>query len=155
MPVRYRTMTDIPDYEIWGGMVVQQLNREIIFRSELHEFDNFRKHYSPRLVITHVFNDSQAHKTRLITVGKVIHKIDNNEVGTLKKFREILKKMKNEKYLTIEFFNKMFVALDVEAVEKDEPMLKKRYRYTSNQPKHNNNSPPDISASGIRQTDTK
>lgn len=137
LPVKYQTMRDRPDYEIWGGMVVQQLNRDIIFRFKLHEFYNFREHYSPKLVITHVFGDSQAHKTRLVGDGDVVHKINNNEVGTLQELREILKSTKNKKYLTMEFFNKIFVALDVDAVEKDEPMLKEKYRYTSNRPKQN------------------
>jgi len=122
------------DYEIIGGMVVMPLTLNHVVMlidrvPELVRYIRAEEQQKPAVVITHVLPDSQARKARILLPGAVISKVNGNEIKTLEEFREAVKKSKDSGFLTITTEDKMFAALSVENILKDEDMLSSRYFY--------------------------
>lgn len=122
------------DFEIIGGIVVMPLTLNhvalLIDRApELVRYIRAEEQQKPALIITHVLPDSQARKARILQPGAIINNINGENVVTLEEFRNAVKKSKDSGFLTVTTEDKMFAALSIESVLKDEDMLSSRYFY--------------------------
>ncbi len=143
LPVRFLEKTESPDYEIWGGMVLQPLNLNIVnviaqyklpTDNLLRRFHDLRNRSKPYVVITHIFQNSQASKSMKLQVGHIVDKIGGFDVSTLNDVRDAIKKLYKEKYILIETASGTITAFDAEAVNNDEIFLRNIHKYSSNRP---------------------
>jgi len=120
------------DYEIIGGMVVMQLNLNLVdyFENKFPEYAKYRKRenqYKSRLIITHIFHDSQAREARSIKKGLLVKRVNGNEVFTLDDYRRAVEK--DSEYLSIHTDNNLFMALSMKKVLEEEDELSQRNYY--------------------------
>ena len=122
------------DYDIIGGLVVMQLTLnhvpQLLSRvPDLVRFGRPEMQHEPTLIITHVLPNSQAYKARVLRPGEIIEEVNSVPVKTLTDFREAVKLSKKSRFLTIRTTDKLYGALAVDKVVKDEDMLAARYFY--------------------------
>ncbi|MFC1894724.1 trypsin-like peptidase domain-containing protein [Candidatus Dependentiae bacterium] len=122
------------DYDIIGGMVVMplSLNHIAILIDKVPGLVRYIKpelQHENALIITNVLADSQAKKARVLTIGSIIDEINGEKVETLDDFRNAVHKSKLGGFLTIKTGKKMFAALSVDNILKDEDKLAARYFY--------------------------
>ena len=94
------------DYEIFGGMVVQELNVNLIrllgeHASGLRKYAEFKYQSEPVLIITHVFPDTQLYRGRNMPLGATLNEINGTKVKTLEEFRKVIKNGATREYFTI------------------------------------------------------
>jgi serine protease Do len=136
----YPGLEDI-EYEIFGGMVVMELTRNHIailkdIATGLLKYNEFRNQQDPVLVITHVFGNSQAHRSRLLVPGTTINEIQGIRVKTLDDFRNAVRLASNSKFFTMLVSDNMsrssdniFVVLPMASLLDEEPKLARLFRY--------------------------
>jgi hypothetical protein len=136
----YPGLEDI-EYEIFGGMVVMELTRNHIailkdIATGLLKYNEFRNQQDPVLVITHVFGNSQAHRSRLLVPGTTINEIQGIRVKTLGDFRNAVRLASNGKFFTMLVSDNMarssdniFVVLPMASLLDEEPKLARLFRY--------------------------
>jgi S1-C subfamily serine protease len=129
------------DYEIFGGMVVQELNVNHVRLLADHaigliKYGELKYQSEPVLIITQVFPDSQLYRGRNMPVGATINEINGKKVKTLEEFRAVLKEGAAKEYLTIAANDNVtraaetiFVVLDMHKIIEEEPRLARDYRY--------------------------
>lgn len=121
------------DYEIIGGMVVMQLNMNHISRlisrcPDLVRFGRVEHQHEPSLVITHIQQNSQAHKARVLRPGEIIEEINGEKVRTLDEFRKaILSNSPKTGYLTVRTEDKLYGVLAVDKIIRDEKTLSSQF----------------------------
>lgn len=122
------------DYEIIGGMVLMPLtlNHVALLQKvmpELNKYWETKEQLEPRLLLTHIFPDSQAHRSRAIGIGSIITEVNGKEVGTLADLRVELIRNKKHRFITFKTSQDLFIVLDQEKVLQDELRLSQLYRY--------------------------
>ena len=122
------------DYEVVAGMLIMPLTLNHVgamakVMPELMKYLETKEQLKPRLLLTHIFPDSQAHRTRAIGVGSIISEVNGIEVNTLKDLRSALERHKTSKYWTFKTSQDLFVAFDREKVLDDEERLSRLYHY--------------------------
>jgi len=129
------------DYEIFGGMVLMQLtfNHIHIMKNNipgLLKYIELSNRAEPILLITHIFPNSQLHRSRALTVGSTINQVNGIPVHTLADFRKIIKNSAYEPFLTVlatdnlsRTSDNILVALAMDKVVQEEPRLSKNFRY--------------------------
>jgi serine protease Do len=129
------------DYEIFGGMVVQELNVNHVrmlgdHAPGLRKYAELKYQSEPVLIITHVFPDSQLYRGRNMPLGATLHEINGIKIKTLKEFRQVIKDSSMQEYLTISAADNMtraaetiFVVLEMRKVIEEEQRLARDYRY--------------------------
>jgi len=141
-PIRevYPTYEPI-DYEIFGGMVLMQLsfNHIHIMKNNipgLMKYVELSNRAEPILLITHIFPNSQLHRSRALTVGATINQVNGVPVHTLEQFRKVIKTSAHEQFLTVlatdnlsRTSDNILVALAMDKVVQEEPRLSKDFRY--------------------------
>lgn len=137
LPIRYLKDNEEPDYEIWGGMIIQQLNMNIIRilkRQSMLKYSDPTERFTPAVVITHIFRNSEAHKNRILGRGDIIEKINRKEVFTLEDVRNALETIKDQEYFIVETTEGKIAALDVKNAIEQEPFLRKTHKYNASRP---------------------
>jgi len=124
---------DQVDYEIFGGMIVMSLtlNHVVILIEKVPEMVKYIRpeaQHDSAVIITSILPDSQAKKARVLTIGSIIDEINGQKVTTLDEYRNAVASTKG-KFLTIKTKDKMFSALPVDNILKDEDKLAARYFY--------------------------
>ncbi len=94
------------DYEIFGGMVVMPLTinhiKLLADRAPgLSDYARLNNQAEPVLLITHVFHNSYVSRTRTITAGITINKVNGVAVKTLDEFREAIKRSVQNDYFVM------------------------------------------------------
>lgn len=129
------------DYEIFGGMVLMQLsfNHIHVMKNSipgLMKYVELSNRAEPILLITHIFPNSQLHRSRALTVGATINEVNGVAVHTLNDFRKVIKNGTKETFLTIRATDNLtrtsdniLVALAMEKVVQEEQRLSKDFRY--------------------------
>ncbi|MCX5922067.1 MAG: trypsin-like peptidase domain-containing protein [Candidatus Dependentiae bacterium] len=129
------------DYEVFGGMVVTPLTLNHIHMlagsaSGLAKFAELKNQNQQKLVITHIFPNSQLYRSRTLAVGATLNEINGMEVHTLEDFRKAVKKNVGTAYLTIRASDNVarasdnvFVTLPFDKVLEDESKLAMDYKY--------------------------
>ncbi len=136
---------DTPDYEIVGGLLIQELSLNIIAlfeRSQLgSEVPDVRAHLSlykeetlrdtPILLVTHVFPSSVAYSARAVGLGSFITHMNGQEVTTLAELREALRTTTQKEFVVFKTDEKELLALPVIACVQDESRLSQSFGYSS------------------------
>lgn len=145
-PIRevYPAYEDV-DYEVFGGMVVMQLSFNHIHMMKgsipgLTKFVELAHRAEPVLLITHIFQNSQLHRSRALTVGATINEINGVPVHTLDDLRKVIKNGAHEPYLTVRATDNLtrtsdniLVALSMDKVIQEEQKLARDYHYQLSQ----------------------
>lgn len=116
------------DYEVIGGLVIMELalnHIPLLVKSNprLDRFFDFESQMKPVLIITHVLNDSEAMRSRILYHGAIIAEVNGTPVSTLEELRKVLKKGVNKEFLTIELEEHLFVALSVKRIKEEESRI--------------------------------
>lgn len=129
------------DYEVFGGMVLMQLsfNHIHIMKNNvpgLLKYVELSNRAEPILVITHIFPNSQLHRSRALMLGSTIKEVNGINVSTLEDFRKIVKNGTHEPFLTIRAVDNLtrtseniLVALSMDKIIQEEPQLARDFRY--------------------------
>lgn len=141
----YPWIETMPEYEIIGGFVVGQftlnylnLLRELSRRvgdsdiksSSIMKYREKDNQLEPRVCITSILPDSQAHKTESFNASDVIISTVNGiSVKTIADFREAVTASAGGKYLVIQTEEGSLVALSIKNIIEQEPILAARHHY--------------------------
>jgi len=133
LPIRrFYPLHEKVDYEIIGGMVVMDLTLNHV--SKLEDDNNYlvkyrkrENQYEPRIILTHIFPDSQTEEARVLDVGDVLEQVNGREVKTLSDFRTLVLGSKNTGFLNIKTKEKRFSVLSLEKIVKEEDALATNY----------------------------
>jgi len=129
------------DYEIFGGMIVQELNVNLIrllgdHAPGLRKYGELKYQSEPVLIITHVFPDTQLYRGRNLPLGATLHEINGTKINTLAQFRQVLKDSATKEYFTIAAADNatraaetIFIVLAMNKIIEEEPRLARDYRY--------------------------
>jgi serine protease Do len=129
------------DYEIFGGMVVQELNVNLIrllgdHAPGLRKYGELKYQSEPVLIITHVFPDTQLYRGRNMPLGATLNEINGTKIKTLAEFRQIVKDSATKEYFTIAAADNVtraaetiFIVLAMNKIIEEEPRLARDYRY--------------------------
>lgn len=133
------------DYEVFGGMVVQQLalnHIQLLINNApgLAKFAELKNQSKKKLVITHIFPNSQLHRSRALSVGATLNKVNGIEVSTLDDFRKAIKQHASNKFLSITAADNVartsddvLVTLLFDKVIEEEPKLAFDFKYPLSQ----------------------
>lgn len=128
-------------YEIFGGMVVQELTLNHIrilgdHAPGLRKYGELKYQSEPVLIITHVFPDSQLYRGRNMPLGATLEEINGVPVKTLEDFRKVIKDAANQEYLTISAADNVtraaetiFIVLEMAKLIEEEQRLARDFRY--------------------------
>jgi serine protease Do len=128
-------------YEIFGGMVVQELTiNHVRLLGEhapgLRKYSELKYQSEPALIITHVFPDSQLYRGRNMPLGATLEEINGVPVKTLEDFRQAIKDGATKEYLTISAADNVtraaetiFIVLEMAKLIEEEPRLARDFRY--------------------------
>ncbi|MFT6765441.1 MAG: S1-C subfamily serine protease [Alteromonas naphthalenivorans] len=135
---------DTIDYEIVGGMLLQDLSMNLVhfFRNQEvaqqlpaaadslggYMFDDAQREESA-LMITQVFPTSCAHKTRSIGMGDIITEINGQEVTCLQEARVALNLSKDRESTTFKTKDDNLIVLDTQKMLLDEDRLAQSFNY--------------------------
>jgi len=133
------------DYEVFGGMVVMPLTLNHIHAmassaSGLAKFAELKNQATPKLIITHIFPNSQLYRARSLAIGATINEVNGVEVHTLDEFRASIKDHATDKFLTMKVSDhvarasdNVFVTLPFDKVIEEERKLAADYKYPLSQ----------------------
>jgi serine protease Do len=122
------------DYEIVGGMVIQQLTQNHIpllinIMPNLIKYTEMKNQMEPALIITHIFPDSQAQRSRSLLPGAIISEINGEKVKTLEQLRNVLIKSITTGDLTVETADGVFVVCPFKKVLEENLKLAADYYF--------------------------
>jgi len=129
------------DYEIFAGMVVQELNVNLVrllgdHAPGLRKYGELKHQSEPILIITHVFPDTQLYRGRNLPLGATLNEINGVKVKNLVEFRNVIKNSATKDYFTIAADDNVtraaetiFIVLDMRKIIAEEPRLARDYRY--------------------------
>lgn len=122
------------DYEIIAGMVIQPLavNHLPLLVNQapsLAKFAELKHQVDPVLLVTHIFPDSQAQRSRTLLPGIVLQEINGQKVQTLEDLRKAYAKSVDTGVLTVESDSQVFVVFPFKKVLEDEVRLSRDYFY--------------------------
>jgi serine protease Do len=129
------------DYEIFAGMVVQELNVNLVrllgdHAPGLRKYAELKYQSEPVLIITHVFPDTQLYRGRNMPIGATLNEVNGIKVKTLQEFRSAIKNSPTKEYFTISADDNMtraaetiFIVLSMNKILEEEPRLARDYRY--------------------------
>jgi len=131
MPIRrYYPNYEAVNYEIIGGMVVMELSLNHLVQipfERLLKYKERKNQEKPRLLISHIFPNSQTKIARVVAVGDIISHVNGNKVKTILDFsREVAQ---SDKFVTIKTKDKQFMVLDVNKMLAQEEELTSKFFY--------------------------
>ena len=122
------------DYEMVAGMVVQPLTTNhlpllVNIAPGLTRYAEMKYQMEPALIITHIFPDSQAQRSRSLMPGGILSEINGIRVKTLDDLRQALFKSFETSVVTVETADSVFVVVPFKKIIEDEKRLSKDYFY--------------------------
>ncbi|HXW86182.1 MAG TPA: trypsin-like peptidase domain-containing protein [Candidatus Bathyarchaeia archaeon] len=132
------------DYEVFGGMVVMPLSLDHIrllgdVAPALARYAEIRHQMESKLIITHIFPNSQIYRSRVLLLGSTINEVNGISVKTLDEYREAIKKTVHKNYFTIlasdnvsGVSDHIFVVLPWEKMISEEITLSQDFKYPMN-----------------------
>lgn len=120
------------DYEIVAGMVIQPLTINhlpylINSSPSLAKYTEMKYQMEPALIITHIFPDSQAQRSRSLAPGAIIKEVNGQQVKNLTDLREALFKGLKSENLTVETAEGVFVVCPFKKILTEDQKLAKDY----------------------------
>lgn len=112
---------EVIDYEIIGGLLVQPLTMNLIpilvnAAPGLTRYAEMKHQMEPAVVVTHIFPDSQAQRSRNLLPGAIIAELNGQKIQTLDDFRTALYKSLETGYITIETVDGIYVVMNLHKV---------------------------------------
>lgn len=127
---KYYPMYEEVKHEIIGGMVVMELALNHLSQipfERLLKYKERQNQEKPRLIITHIFPNSQAKIARVVSVGDIITRVNGNKVRTINDFVHEIEQSQN--FITLKTEDKQFMVLDVHKMLAQEEELTKKFFY--------------------------
>ena len=123
------------DYEIIMGMLIQPLainHLPLLVNAapSLTRYAEMKHQLEPVLVVTHIFPNSQAMKSRTLSIGTILDKVNGVPVRTLDEVRAALFKGFDSNFLTIETRDSLFVVVPFRKTMLEEKRMAADYFYT-------------------------
>lgn len=120
------------DYEIIAGMVIQPLTINhlpflINMSPGLAKYTEMKYQMEPALIITHIFPDSEAQRSRSLAPGAIVKEINGREVKTLTDLRESLYQGLSSENFTIQTAEGVFVVCPFNKVLVEDQKLAKDF----------------------------
>jgi serine protease Do len=120
------------DYEVTAGMVVQPLtiNHLPILVNQapaLAKYAEMKYQMEPALIITHIFPDSQAHRSRSLMPGSILKEVNGEAVKTMSDYRRALERGISTGDLTVETNEGVFVVCPFKKVLEEQVRLAREY----------------------------
>lgn len=122
------------DYEIFGGMLFQPLNLNLVQTllanaPSLIKYAEFKNQMEPALIVTHVMPSSLVDRLVVIQPGAIIEEVNGAKVSNMKGLRAELKKaIKNKRIVFKTSEGALFVVNTKDALN-DEQRLSRTYHY--------------------------
>lgn len=121
-------------YEIIAGMVVQSLTVNHLpllmnIAPGLTKYAEMKYQMEPVLIVTHIFPDSLAQRSRSLLIGTTLSEVNGQKVKTLDDLRTALYKSFNNDVITIETTDSVFVVIPFKKMLEQEQRLSKEYFY--------------------------
>ncbi len=125
---------DYLDYEIFGGMLFQPLNLNIVSvlvnnAPILTRYGLAKHQKDPALIITHIVPNSQTQRLNILAEGTIISEIDGKVVKTMDDLRRVLFQALDKERITFKTEEGIFFVLNVKKVLEDELKLSQAYQY--------------------------
>lgn len=122
------------DYEVIAGMVLTPVTLNHVAALATHmpsllKYTETKEQLEPALLLTHLFPDSQAHRSRAMGIGFIITEVNGKEVKTLKDLRSALLAGKHDEYLTFKTSNNIFIAFPRKQTLQEERRFARDYHY--------------------------
>ena len=129
------------DWEVFAGMVVMPLllnHIPLLAKNApgLTKFLETRNQSEPKLIITHIFPNSQLYRSRSLPIGSTINEVNGVPVRTLDEFRRAIRHSEQSQFLTIRASDNvtrksenLLVALPWGKVLQEETKLSADFRY--------------------------
>lgn len=122
------------DFEVFGGLVFMPLamnHLPLLLQGapELARYMEFKNQMEPAIIVTHVFPDSVAARTRTVGAGAVIKEINGQKVKTLADVREALRKITGNDFLTLKTSENVFTVMNMQQLMQQEPRLAAQYYF--------------------------
>jgi hypothetical protein len=96
---------------------------------DLAWYIDVRHQLEPALVITHLFPDSVAMRSRTINGGEIIVEVNGRLIRTLEELRDALDESIATNLLTLKTKNKLFVVFPFDAIMREEEKLARNFCY--------------------------
>lgn len=122
------------DYEIFGGMLFQPINLNLIQQlignaPSLIKYAEFKNQMDPALIVSHVMPSSLVDRLVVIQPGAIITEINDQKIINMKDLRAVLKKAVKNKRIVFKTSDGALFVLNSKRVLKDEERLSKTYHY--------------------------
>ena len=134
---------DVIDYEIVGGLLIQELSLNIIALFEHtqmgNQFPGVRARFAAYkedsmredsvLVVTHVFPSSAAYNARSCGLGAIITEVNDVPVKTLEDIRAALRQQAHKEFVSLKTDENELLALPVDVIVADEARIAQSFGY--------------------------
>ncbi|MFT6765440.1 MAG: serine protease Do [Alteromonas naphthalenivorans] len=125
---------DSLDYEIFGGMLFQPLNLNLVQTlisnaPSLIKYAEFKNQMDPALIVTHVMPSSLVDRMVVIQPGAIIDEVNGTKVTNMKELRSELKKSVKKKRVVFKTSDGAVFVINSKAALSDEQRLSKTYHY--------------------------
>jgi serine protease Do len=122
------------DYEIFGGMLFQPINLNLIQMlignaPSLIKYAEFKNQMDPALIVSHVMPSSLVDRLVVIQPGAMITEINGKKVLDMKSLRAVLKEAVKDKRIVFKTSDGALFVLNSKRVLKDEERLSRTYHY--------------------------
>ena len=123
------------DYEIFGGMLFQPINLNLIQMllsnaPALIKYAEFKNQMESALIVTHIMPSSLTDRLVVIGPGAIITEVNGTKVNTMKDLRSALEKAIQHKRITFKTVDGALFVLNVKNTLEDEARLAKTYHYS-------------------------
>lgn len=122
------------DYEIFGGMLFQPLNLNLVQTlisnaPALIKYAEFKNQMEPALIVTHLMPSSLVDRLGVIQPGAIIEEINGTKVTNMKQLRAELKKAIQQKRIVFKTSDGALFVVKSKVALKDEERLSQTYHY--------------------------
>ena len=122
------------DYEIFGGMLIQPLNLNLVpvlvnNAPILTRYGVPRHQKEPALIITHIVPNSQTQRLNILSEGTIIAEINGKKVKSMEDLRYALAQGLEKERITFKTEDGIFFVLNIQKVLNDEIKLSQAYQY--------------------------
>ena len=135
LPIR----TFYPDYEpvsyeIIAGMVIMELAMNHLAQiskipPHLVKYTETKQQQESVLIVTHIFPNSQAHRSRAMTLASILTEVNGEKVKTLEELKRAILAHKNDEFMTFKNSYDIFVCFSTQKVLNEELRLARDYQY--------------------------
>ena len=132
-------------HEIFSGFIVAEVSMnnldKILFNKTINKNNfNLYSHLinsiipkninDQKCVIVHIFKNSQIHNEKILSVGDIIHKVNNKEIKSIKDYRKAI--MNSNKYISLETKNNKECIINIKEALQNEKKLSDTFNYKLN-----------------------